>query len=329
MLAMSQVCDFELRNFRENLTDLTVVSSNVKDLNGVTAALIRFSVRDTLFQIDTNLGFLKLEKRVGEILLYVPQKVKRLTIRHPHLGMMRDYEIPVSIESKTTYDVDLFINNEDYLRSLYNKEKESPNIIVSNESPQTIEPTKSQKKTVSIPTPHFVCGAGFNFLSVMGPTFSIGLEMDRFMLSADYTLGIEKVEGVGIYYKFKGNGDRLGEAYDYTSSRLSLRLGVNVNPDDNVQIVPQFGVSFNMISGSSIKSISDSESQCSKSNPLSLLIAANMRIKLTKTLCLYITPQYDFIVGKDAVYDVIKGADTKIKAWGEGLGIQAGLLLHF
>ena len=342
MLVMSQVCDFELRNFRENLTDLTAASSNVKDLNGVTAALLRFSVRDTLFQIDTNLGSLKQEKRVGEILLFVPQGIKRLTIRHPHLGVMRDYQIPLAIESKTTYDVDVLITNEAYLHSLYSKEQDKPAIIAANEGAKTtekphVEPMTAQpkpqekpqrqKKTFKFPDTHFMLGAGFNALSVMGPSVNIGVEIGKFMLSADYTIGMEKVEGVGIYYKFK-NGEGMGEAYDYKSSRLSLRVGLNFNPDATFQIVPQIGASLGIISGSDILDNSV-ESQFSKSNPVSMFAAVSMRLKLAPPLYLYVTPQYDFIVGKDEVFDVIKEADSKIKAWGEGFGVQAGLLLRF
>ena len=337
LLAMSQSCDFELRNFRTNLTDLTAVSTNIKDLNGVTTALIRFAVRDTLFQMDTNLGFLRQEKRIGEILLYVPQGVKRLTIRHPYLGTMRDFHIPVNIESKVTYDVDVVITNEDYLHALFGAGTISPTIkkvdelpvVPQPQQPKPQEQPKPQKKPFQFPDTHFMVGAGFNALSVMGPSVNVGVEIGRFMVSADYTIGIEKVEGVGIFYKPQGGSGILGEAYDYSSGRLSLRLGFNATPDAVVQIVPQLGVSFNMISGSEVSKAAGVETQFSKANPPSALVAVCLRVKLTGPLSLNVTPQYDFVVGKDAVFDVIKAADSKIKSWGEGFGVNVGLLLRF
>ena len=341
LLAMSQTCDFELRNFRTNITDLTAVSSNIKDLNGVTAALIRFAVRDTLFQIDPNLGFLRQEKRVGEILLYVPQDTKRLTIRHPYLGIMRDFLIPVNIKSKVTYDVDIVITNEDYLHTLYGAGTTTPPVKKVDEhpvmpqpqvQPQPKEQPKPQKKPFQFPDTHFLLGAGFNALSVMGPSVNVGVEIGRFMVSADYTIGVQKVEGVGIYYKvsrYAQSDQVLGEAYDYSSSRLSLRLGINTAPDAVVQVVPQLGVSFNMISGSEITKAAGIDTQFSKANPLSALVAVSLRVKLADMLSLSVTPQYDFVVGKDEVFDVIKDADSKIKLWGEGFGVNAGLVLRF
>lgn len=112
---LAQSPDFEVRNFHENMTDLSAATANVKDLNGITAALVRFAVRDTLFQFDTNLGIIKQEKKTGEVLLYIPQGTKKVTIRHPYLGILRDYLFPIAIKSKTTYDTEVTITNLDYL----------------------------------------------------------------------------------------------------------------------------------------------------------------------------------------------------------------------
>ena len=109
MLAMAQEADFEIRNFRERTTDLSAISSNYKDLNDNPAALIRMTVRDPQFEFSANLGIIALEKKTGEVYLYVPQDTCRLTVRHPRYGVLKDYAIPVRIRSKVTYDADIVI----------------------------------------------------------------------------------------------------------------------------------------------------------------------------------------------------------------------------
>lgn len=331
LAAVSQSHDFEIRDYHENTSDLAAISSNIKDLNGVTAALLRFAVRDTSFTFDANNGILKIEKHTGEVWLYVPDGTKRITVRHPYLGILRDYQLPLVAKSKTTYDAEIVITRNSFQQTPPPVQVVVPEPEVT--PPQANKPieekVRPKTKSAKHSNIHFLLGAGFNALSVMGPSLNVGVEIGRLMVSADYTIGIEKVEGVGVFYKPRGGSESLGEAYDYSSSRLSLRLGFNTAPDAIVQVVPQLGVSFNMISGSEITKAAGVEAQFSKANPLSALVAVSLRVKLAGPLSLSITPQYDFVVGKDAVFDVIKDADSKIKLWGEGFGVNAGLLLRF
>lgn len=337
--ALSQSHDFEVRDFHENMTDLKAASSNVKDINGVVAALIRFAVRDTLFSFEANNGIIKRTNEVGEILLYVPTTTKRITIKHPNLGILRDYQLPIAIKSKTTYDAEIVITNADYLRMLYGYEQqpvipiEEPVIDMSVQTFQNELPIlNASDTTVKHRTPvktYFFFGGGYQALGVVGPTAQIGLEIGSFHLSADYTIGTEKVEGVGIYYMFKGTSDNsLSEFYDYSVSRFTARLGLNTSPNSVFQVIPQIGASFTMIKGDAAK-ISGPRDQFSKSTPVSLSAALSFRVRLIKPLCLYVTPQYDFTVAPDDAYKVIKDTDKKIKGWGEGFCVSAGLLLRF
>lgn len=116
---MAQKADFEIQNFRESITDLSAATSDIKDLNGQPAALIRFTVRDTIFTINANNGILKQEQKTGETWVYVPVGTKRLNISHPVLGIIRGYQIGIAIESKCTYDADIVITNDKYMESLF------------------------------------------------------------------------------------------------------------------------------------------------------------------------------------------------------------------
>ncbi len=338
--AFSQSHDFEIKGFRENVRDLTAATSDMVDLRGRKPALIRFAVRDTLFSFRANLGIMDLKKDVGEILLFVPEDTKRITITHPYLGTLRDYDLPLSIKTRTTYDAEIVITNADYMRRLFGYDEmgvpkkesaynptekpvstEQP--VLNEEPPINDVSSYTHKNHTPIQT-HFLLGGGYQPLGVAGPTAMIGVEIGSFLFSADYTFGLEKVEGISVYY-----GDALGEAYDYSVSRFSLRMGINTASKSAFQVVPQVGASFNMIKGDELIKKSASTTQFSKSTPLSLSVALSFRVKLAKPLYLYATPQYDFAIGADDVYKVIKEADKKIKGWAEGFSVSAGLLLRF
>ena len=167
LLAMSQSRDFEIRDFHENLSDLTAATSNVQDLNGVMAALIRIAVRDTLFTFDANNGIIKQEWDVGEVRLYVPEGTKRITIRHPKLGILRNYQLPCNIESKVTYDAEI--------------------VVIERETPQVEYPLSGKQPKEHTPIGvHFLLGGGFNALGMQGPFASIGFEIGKFFMGADF-----------------------------------------------------------------------------------------------------------------------------------------------
>ena len=311
LMAIAQSHDFEIRNFHENITDLSAVSADIRDLNGNQAALIRIVVRNQGFEFEANNGILKQERKTGEVWLFVPRGTKRLNIRHPSLGVLRDYDIPVTIKEKTTYDAEIVVTKQEYP-------------VYEDHGQDLYKPSSGN----NMPETHFLIGAGFNALSVMGPSLSMGLEIGNFFVGADFTYGIDKVEGVGINYK-KGGQTTLGEAYDYSAYRTSLRIGMNFMTESSFQVVPQVGASMSFISGSAISDIKGIDTQFEKSSPISAFLALSLRVKLGETFLLHVTPQYDFAVSTDDVYKVIKEADSKIKAWGEGFGVCAGVTLRF
>ena len=65
------------------------------------------------------------------------------------------------------------------------------------------------------------------------------------------------------------------------------------------------------------------------SNPISAFAAVRFSYKVADNFCIYLTPQYDFTIGGDEIFEVIKQGDSKIKSWAEGFGINAGVILGF
>ena len=360
LFAMSQNADFVIQNFRESMTDLSAATSDIKDLNGKTAALIRFSVRDPNFVVDANNGILKQESKVGEIWVYVPVGTKRLDIRHPSLGIIRGYEIGMSIKSKLTYEADIVITNEEYLQKILSGEQNDGQVSPVMQETSTeqqlddqvfnqlddeitdsssivapvylsvvdsIKPLQVVESVESKPSQHIrvMVGMGFNAISLMGPSAHLGIGYGAFRLEAGYVFGFDKVKDIA----FTASGAPMpAEIYDYSCNKLWVRIGGVLNSKSKFKVTPQVGVAINMIKGK-VTGGSNNSHYYQKSNPMSVFGALRLSYDVANWLSLHVTPQYDFALSNDEVYGVIKTVDNKIKSWGEGFGVNAGILFHF
>lgn len=290
LLASGQDADFEIRNFMERTTDLSAISSNNKDLNGHPAALIRFTVRDPQFEFSANLGVIGIERKTGEVYLYIPQDTRRLTVRHPRLGVLKDYEIPVRIQSKVTYGADIVITEK----------------AQSEQEPHT----------------HFYAGIGFNAVSLMGPSATLGLNYKGFLIEGGFVYGMDKVENITFTLSRSSTPT---EAYDYTCMKAWARLGYQFKAADHFFIAPMAGATFNMISGKSTLSGNGTD-YFKESNPMAVHAAVRLCYEVIDHLFVHLTPQYDFSLEGDQIFEVIKQGDSKLKAWGEGFGVNVGLI---
>lgn len=95
-----------MRQFFEAPTDLTANTPGtmVKDQNGEVCALIKVETTLDGFSWDVgSLGVMDTKRVGGEIWVYVPFGVRKITISHPRLGVIRDYAFPLPIEKARTY----------------------------------------------------------------------------------------------------------------------------------------------------------------------------------------------------------------------------------
>jgi hypothetical protein len=77
-----------------------------QDQNGEVAALIKVVTTQTGFSFDCGaMGIVKTLQKPSEIWVYVPRGVRKITIAHPRLGLLRDYYFPIPIEAARTYEL--------------------------------------------------------------------------------------------------------------------------------------------------------------------------------------------------------------------------------
>lgn len=87
-------------------TDMTanISGTMVRDQNGEVCALIKLETTQKGFTFSVGvLGVCAVEEKPAEIWVYVPHGIRKITIQHPQLGMIRDYQIPCAIDKGRTY----------------------------------------------------------------------------------------------------------------------------------------------------------------------------------------------------------------------------------
>ena len=112
LLLLSLFCSvsaqqISVKSFRKLETDLDArVNEPLKDQNGDWCAIIKVVTTQTGFYFDGGqLAIMKAVPKHGEIWLYVPWGLKRLTISHDKLGILRDYPLPTQTEKATVYEM--------------------------------------------------------------------------------------------------------------------------------------------------------------------------------------------------------------------------------
>ena len=110
----------EVKSFRLLENDLTanIHATMVKDKNGEVAALIKVVTTERGFTFEAGMsGIVKVKQEAGEIWVYVPSPLSRITIRHPQYGVLRDYYFDIPIEKARTYEMVLFTPKEEPVQS--------------------------------------------------------------------------------------------------------------------------------------------------------------------------------------------------------------------
>lgn len=98
--------NISVKSFRPLPNDLSPTSHKRTDQNGEVAALIKVVTNETGFVFEGGaLGIVDTKQEVSEVWVWVPRGLRKITIKHPRLGQLRDYYFPVEIESERAYEM--------------------------------------------------------------------------------------------------------------------------------------------------------------------------------------------------------------------------------
>ena len=100
--------NISVASFKMLPNDLTAntYGTSEKDFNGEVAALIKVVTSEQGLVFEGGMvGIVKTRQEVGEVWVYVPHGIKKITVRHQQLGVLRDYFFPIPIEKARTYEM--------------------------------------------------------------------------------------------------------------------------------------------------------------------------------------------------------------------------------
>ncbi len=105
---------FSIRGIEKLPTDMDArVNYARKDQNGKTCAIIKIATPLTGFSFDTGtLSVQYVVEKIGEIWVYVQPGIKKITIAHQSLGVVREWDIPIKIEEACSYALSLNTSNK-------------------------------------------------------------------------------------------------------------------------------------------------------------------------------------------------------------------------
>lgn len=95
---------FEVELFQSLPYDLSASVAPVYDLNDEACAVVKV-VCPSEFAFSTPLGIVKRVEKVGEVWLYLPRGSRRITLKHPRWGVLRDFPFPWPLLAKQTYEL--------------------------------------------------------------------------------------------------------------------------------------------------------------------------------------------------------------------------------
>lgn len=281
--------DIRVVRFERCYTCLQASVNPVHDNAGKACALLRFFVRNNDFMIEPNMGVVKREQLPGEIRLWVPKGTKRLTIRREGMMPLNGYEIPIVIESKVTYDVELSLANH----------KESSDMEF-----------------------RFYAGAGYNITAVSGPSVAFGVNFKQHAIELGATLGLNTTDDL-YFYDSKSS---LKAGYNYKAIRIQLCYGYDIGVADFFSIRPQVGGVYSLFNGTEV--VKGSKDYGS-ANAVALCGGVRLIVALGDNFRLHVTPEYDFCVSKDNTCKWIADYDSTFKGWTEGFNLNVGLTYLF
>ena len=100
--------NISVSSFQPLPTDMTAGSLDGKriDQNNEVAALIKIVTTQTGFTFEAGaLGIVDTRQEAGEVWVWVPRGSRKITIKHPQLGVLREYRYPIEILPERTYEM--------------------------------------------------------------------------------------------------------------------------------------------------------------------------------------------------------------------------------
>lgn len=281
--------EIKVTRFEQSRNSMIARMNPAFTLSGENCAVLRVYVKGNDYSIEPNLLSVKDSTLSGEIRLWVPPGTSRLTVRRSGLKPLLGYQIPMRVEAKTDYDVDIEVVDS---------------------------PPSSDN--------HVYIGAGYNIMTLSGPYITVGANLNHHQIELGAIYGLKKSDDLFFY----DANDNLKAGYNYNAIRASLTYGYEIAVSDFFFITPMAGVSYLAYLGNEA-STSTKSTNYKNANSLSATGGVRLSMGFGKHVRLCITPEYQSAVYKDKNCKLLSSYDDDMKSWHTGFNLNVGLLVYF
>lgn len=98
--------ELSVKNFKENMTDISARENKVLDINGDPCALVKIYTGIKGLEIDGNRGVEKKDERSGVVWVWLPEGTRQLKISKERMPMLV-YPLPMELKKSTVYSFEL------------------------------------------------------------------------------------------------------------------------------------------------------------------------------------------------------------------------------
>lgn len=298
--------DIWVNRFEPNYTSLIARMNQVRDNADEACAVLRCYVRGDGYTVEPNLGIVKDSLLDGEIRLWVSKGTKRLTIRHKGLKPLIGYVIPIRLEQLTDYDVDI--------ESI----ADQPN----NGTARNMKESEDNKHRVR--KHPFYMGAGYNIISVSGPSLNMGVNIKHHNIELGAVYGLNKTDDLFFY---DSNGNTIG-GYNYNAICAKISYGYEIKASDYFAITPMIGASYLAYMGSEVEGVNKNTSY-EVAYSLSVIGGLRLTVAISEKFKLCLTPEYHAAAYKDKTSKLVSKYDDKLKSWHTGFNLNVGFMFFF
>lgn len=293
--------DIWVNRFETNNTSLIARMNQIHDNTGNACAVLRCYVRGNDYRIEPNLGVVKDSIIDGEIRIWVSEGTRRLTIRHKDLKPLIGYTIPIRLEKLKDYDVDVESIIESHMNGNTNNVNEN-NIV--------------KRKVKNHP---FYLGAGFNAMSISGPSLNMGINIKHHTLEIEGVLGLNKT---GLINNF-----------EYRANRVGFRYGYEVPLFKYLSITPEVGIAYTMLDDEI--SLADSsriiglslKSSLNGCKLFSVIGGIRLSVPITKRFKLCVTPEYNYGLFPSKDEEQLIKSEKTLESFFTGFNLNASLVI--
>lgn len=256
-VVMAQELSVDSFSLLENDLTANTYGTMERDQNGEVAALIKVVTSETGFAFDGGMmGIVKTVQKTGEIWVYVPHSIQKITISHQQLGVLRDYYFPIAIEKARTYELKLTAGKvrtivEQALTSQYVVFKVQPDnaiVFIDDEEPRSLDSQgmlpirlKRGKHTYRVTAASYVSETGEIDVQTEKITKEIILKSSKALLTvstaSDAEIWINDVQkGIGNWTGELDAGDYLVEARKPSHHTIRREITLHLQENSNLSL---------------------------------------------------------------------------------------------